>query len=116
MPDSDAGIADAYLNVKDVVPTFLELAGVPVPGRSFEGRSVAALEGRSWAPYLRKTVTQVYPADAMIVHELMGSRAVRQGEWKITDRGNGRWLLFNIVQDPGETRDLSAAEPEIRLG
>jgi arylsulfatase A-like enzyme len=114
LPGSNAGIADAYLNIKDVVPTFLELAVVPVPEGSFQGRPVAPLEGRSWVPYLRKTVTQVYPADAAIVHELMGSRAVRQGEWKITDRGNGRWLLFNIVQDPGETRDLSAAEPEIK--
>jgi hypothetical protein len=50
----------------------------------------------------------------MIVHELMDSRAVLQGAWKITDRGNGCWFLFNIVQDTGETRDQSAAEPEIK--
>jgi arylsulfatase A-like enzyme len=114
LPGADAGIADAYLNVKDVVPTFLELAGIPAPGGSLEGRPVAPLDGRSWVPYLRKTETLVYPADVAIVHELMGSRAVRMGEWKITDRGNGRWLLFNIGQDPGETRDLSAAEPETK--
>ncbi len=114
LPGAQPGIAGAYLDVKDVVPTFLELAEIPAPGKIFQGRPVAPLEGRSWVPYLRQHSTQVYPDDAVIAHELMGSRAVRQGAWKITDRGNGEWLLFNIVQDPGETRDLSAAEPDVK--
>jgi arylsulfatase len=114
LPGSDADIADAYLDVKDVVPTFLELAGVPAPRGVFQGRSVAPLEGRSWVPYLRKRATEVYSPDAVIAHELMGSRAARQGEWKITDRGDGQWLLFNMVRDPGETQDLSDLEPEVK--
>jgi arylsulfatase A-like enzyme len=114
LPGSDAEIADAYLDVKDVVPTFLELAGVPAPRGIFQGRSVAPLEGRSWVAYLRKRATEVYSPDAVIAHELMGSRAARQGEWKITDRGDGHWLLFNMVRDPGETQDLSDLEPEVK--
>lgn len=39
------------------------------------------------------------------------SRAYRQGDWKITDIGDGIWRLFDIARDPGETRDLSLADP-----
>lgn len=31
----------------------------------------------------------------------------------ITPLGDGRWRLFNLRQDPGETQDLQSAEPEI---
>ncbi len=27
--------------------------------------------------------------------------------------GDGRWRLYNIVTDPGETRDLAAEQPEL---
>ena len=39
---------------------------------------------------------------------------MRQGDWKITDPGDGQWRLFDIAQDPGETTDLSAVEPARR--
>jgi arylsulfatase A-like enzyme len=43
--------------------------------------------------------------------ELFGGRALRQGDWKIVDIGDGTWRLFDIAKDPGETRDLAAREP-----
>ena len=48
--------------------------------------------------------------------EAYGRRAFRSGEWKIVwlwePYGPSRWELFNLTDDPGETRDLSDAEPE----
>ncbi|NEL27474.1 MAG: arylsulfatase, partial [Xanthomonas perforans] len=50
-------------------------------------------------------------------------RALRKGDWKAvylpagtnryTRKGvsTSRWQLFNVARDPGETRDLAAAEP-----
>jgi len=40
------------------------------------------------------------------------SRSLRQGNWKITDIGDGVWRLFNLAIDPGETRDLARDEPQ----
>jgi arylsulfatase A-like enzyme len=104
-------IATAFLSVADVVPTFLELAGVPDHKGSFNGRAVEPIRGKSWVSYLNRSVDRVYGANDAVGTELFGSRAIRQGDWKITDTGTGAWQLFNIAQDPGETRDLASAEP-----
>lgn len=107
-------IGRAYLNVADITPTLLDLAGLPAPGANFAGKPVSAVTGRSWAPYLKGTSDSVYGTGDAVGTELFGSRAIRQGDWKITDIGDGAWRLFNVAQDPGETRDLSLAEPARR--
>src|SRR3546814_18981362 len=61
--------------------------------------------------WLRDAAARIYGAEDGIGTELFGSRAYRRGDWKITDIGDGVWRLFDIVRDPGETRDLSPAEP-----
>lgn len=104
-------IAAAYTNVRDIVPTVLDIAGIGVtPGR-FAGRSVPPIDGLSWRRLLAGG-RAVYPASRAVGTELFGSRSLRQGHWKITDIGDGRWHLFNLARDPGETRDLSADAPQ----
>ena len=103
-------VSGAYTNAVDVLPTVVELAGARIePGR-FAGRKVQPVDGISWTPLL-KTGAPVYPADRAVGEELFGSRALRQGDWKITDIGDNRWRLFDIAVDPGETHDLSETEP-----
>jgi len=106
-----AGIADAFLSVADVTPTFLDLAGVPDHKGQFQGRAVEPMRGKSWVPYLTGRAERVYGPDDAFGSELFGGRALRRGDWKITDIGEG-WQLFNIVDDPGETRDLGKEQPE----
>lgn len=103
-------IAKTYAHVTDVVPTVLTLAGAPAQGSSFNGRTVQPIDGVSWTNYL-KTGTPIYNAETAVGNELFASRSIRQGDWKITDIGHGRWRLFNIARDPGETRDLAKQEP-----
>jgi arylsulfatase A-like enzyme len=103
-------IAHTFLHVTDVVPTFLDIAGVRTPKGSHADPALPPLVGLSWTPLLKHGRT-VYPADKTIATELFGSRSLRAGEWKITDISDGRWRLFNVVADPGETRDLSAQHP-----
>ncbi len=105
------GITPAYLNVADVVPTFLDLAHVARPGDRFAGRAVKPIRGHSWAGLLQGGTAQVYGDDQPIGDELFGGRSLRQGDWKITDLGDGHWRLFDIAADPGEIRDRSADEP-----
>ncbi|HJS11376.1 arylsulfatase [Sphingopyxis sp.] len=105
------GAETQYLSVADISPTLLDLAGIDPSVTRIGGRSVRPITGRSWVRWLRDSSAHVYGPDDGIGSELFGSRAFRRGEWKLTDIGDRTWRLFNIAHDPGETRDLSLAEP-----
>lgn len=103
-------ISKVYTRVTDIVPTVLDIAKVPAqPGR-FAGRNVPPIDGLTWASLLANG-SPVYPAQRAVGSQLFGSRALRQGDWKLVDLGDGRWRLFNVATDPGETRDLSSQNP-----
>lgn len=106
------GAETQYLSVADIAPTLLDLAGIDAGATMIGGRSVRPITGRSWANWLRSPDARVYGADDGVGAELFGSRAWRQGDWKLTDIGDGSWRLFNIARDPGETRDLSRLDPD----
>lgn len=110
-PGVRQGVAGAFTSVMDVTPTLLDLAGVAQPRGSFAGRAVKPIRGLSWSGLLSGKAARVYPADRPVAAELFGGRAVRQGDWKLTDRGDGQWRLFDIARDPGETADLAARQP-----
>lgn len=107
------GISNTYGTVMDVLPTLVEAAGGDWRSRQHAGRAVRAVRGESWKPFLTGAAERVHAPDEAIGSELFGRRAVRQGDWKLVDIGQG-WQLFNIADDPGETEDLSAREPERR--
>jgi arylsulfatase len=104
-PGIRQGISATYANVQDVVPTLLDLAGTKP---TIAG--ARPIRGRSWTPWLLGKSQHVYRPDEPIGAELFGGRSLRQGDWKLLDRGEGQWRLFNIARDPGETRDLSASQ------
>ncbi|MBL0914294.1 MAG: arylsulfatase [Sphingopyxis sp.] len=108
------GADDQFLSVADIAPTLLELAGVDPAKADVAGRAVRPITGRSWLAWLRNPKARVYADTDGFGSELFGSRAYRQGDWKLTDVGDGVWRLFNIARDPGETRDLSLLEPARR--
>lgn len=106
------GIGSSYVSVADIAPTLLDYAGVPATGTTFQGRTVLPITGKSARPWLEGKAAAVHAADEPLGTELFGSRALRKGDWKVTDIGDGQWRLFDIARDPGETRDLSAANPD----
>ncbi|HEY0596812.1 arylsulfatase [Sphingopyxis sp.] len=108
------GADTQFLSVVDIAPTLLELAGVDPAATEVEGRAVRPITGRSWTAWLRDPGARIYGADDGFGAELFGSRAYRQGDWKLTDIGDGAWRLFDIARDPGETHDLSRDEPARR--
>jgi arylsulfatase len=108
-------IKPAIMHVTDLVPTFLELAGAKHP--SVTDTKLAPLRGKSLTPLLTGNTEAVRTDKDWIGEELFGNRMVRQGDWKLcnilkTAGGTGEWELFNIKNDPGETKDLSKQEPE----
>jgi arylsulfatase len=107
------GISSTYGTVMDVLPTLVEAAGGDGRAALHAGRAVRPVRGASWKPFLDGAAERVHSPDEAIGSELFGRRALRQGDWKLVDLGDG-WKLFNIADDPGETQDLSVREPERR--
>ena len=107
---------DVIGTAMDIMPTFLELAGVRHPAPSYQGMTVEPMLGRSLLPELLGT-GELDNEEYWFGVELYGHRAIRQGDWKIVwdarvPDGQRGWSLFNLATDPAEQHDLSAAEPE----
>lgn len=118
VPGSTANrVQSALTHVNDIVPTLLELAGVPHPGVRYKGQPVQPLAGRSLLPVLTGQAQQVYPPDIPIGYELSGNAALFKGDLKLVRNlppvGDGQWHLYDLRTDPGETQDLRDAQPQV---
>jgi arylsulfatase len=113
-----SGINHAYATVMDIAPTLLDLAGVTRPGDRYGNRKVHPIQGVSMLPMLRGQIDTIHAEDEAIGWELFGRRALHRGRWKVLwlqpPYGNGDWQLYDMISDPGETKDLSSIYPEIR--
>ena len=101
-------------HVTDILPTLTELAGVEDHGGSWKGKAVEPVTGRSLVPMLGGAAGSVH-GDDPLGYELSGNSALFRGDYKLVRNlaptGDGKWRLYDLKDDPGETKDLSAAEP-----
>jgi len=97
------------------MPTILELAGVDYPAE-FRGRNVEPMRGCSIVALLDDTNKAIHGSDEFVGGEMGGGKWMRQGSFKAVmvpePYGAGIWQLFNVVEDPGEAKDLSKAMPD----
>jgi arylsulfatase A-like enzyme len=105
-----SGVIHPFSFITDLVPTILDLSDTSAlaSGPAFTGRSlIDVLQGRA---------ITVYGPDDAVALEASGQSAVFKGDYKLVRNldlyGDGIWRLHNVVRDPGETRDLSAEQPE----
>ncbi|WP_417447363.1 sulfatase-like hydrolase/transferase, partial [Kangiella sp.] len=117
--------SSARMQVTDILPTFLEAAGVNMPGDRYKGKSIYAPMGASFLSALQQpdAFTQVHSDDTVLADELMGASYVIRGKWKLSQQAplNGTpvltkdvpFALYDISKDRGETNDLSAQYPEL---
>jgi arylsulfatase len=117
-PGIEAGRQEsAFAYVWDLMPTVLELTGTAPPDGEFRGREVEPMRGRSLVGLLNGSATEVYGADDLIGGEMQNGKWMRRGNYKAVSvsppYGTGEWYLFDVVEDPGETRDLAGERPEI---
>ncbi|KAI5281485.1 hypothetical protein KEM54_003271 [Ascosphaera aggregata] len=113
------GIEHAFSTVMDILPTVIDLAGISHPAPTYTNRTVVPPKGKSWLPYLKSRSTTKFIHDTKHTHgwELFGRQAVRKGIWKILminpPYGPGEWQLYNLEDDPGETKDVRDLHPDI---
>jgi arylsulfatase A-like enzyme len=90
----------------DLLPTILDLVGVPPGERALDGRSLApALRGGEEAD--RPVFAEVFPPKE--VWKSAPLHAVREGEWKLIARdGSETPELFDLANDPRESENLAA--------
>lgn len=109
-------VLDELVLVKDLAPTILELAGVEHAGRSYDGRPVEPMTGRS-AVRLFEVGSAIELAGVRVhADELIGKKGIRAGRWKLVHMpppyGNGDWQLYDLEADPSERLDLAAEMPD----
>lgn len=100
-------ISDTYINIADLYNTFADYAGVDITGQSH-------LLGTSFKPYLTNDNHNIDEREWGM--EYMGWRAYRAGDWKLVFvskpfGGTGKWALYDLSSDLGETVDLSREYP-----
>jgi len=108
-------IEHSLAHVNDIVPTLLELAQVARPEGTYNGRKIEVLTGTSLLPVLKGEVPRVHAPDEAIGYELSGNQALFKGDLKLVKNippvGDGQWHLYDIRNDPGETKDLQRQMP-----
>ncbi|MDH4072432.1 MAG: arylsulfatase [Gammaproteobacteria bacterium] len=102
-----------YVTVMDLAPTFLAMAGATYPADG----SVRPMLGESMVSFLAGRETLVHDDNYVTVMSHRGRSMARKGRWKIVTLtgpfSEDDFELYDIVADPGETRNLRDAEPDV---
>ncbi len=95
-------------NFADLLPTAAELAGVDAPV-GLDGISmVESLLGDANAP-MQPTVYFETVEDSSSGNPDT-RRTLRQGDWKLIERADSQYELYNIANDPGESTNLAGSQ------
>jgi arylsulfatase len=96
-------------HIADIAATCLDAAGVPYPGE-FNGRAVLPMEGRSLLPVLKGGQRDGHKS---LCWATGGSRAIREGSWKLVAGNNGSWELYDLATDRAESQNLAGKSAAI---
>jgi arylsulfatase A-like enzyme len=116
-------VVDEVVQSLDVMPTLLELSGLPAP-EGIQGQSLTPLmreagDGRNWKPrpaITEKAITdQQAPGPPPHDTEIY---AINDGQWKLVHnrarpRGGPEFELYDFVKDPLNKTDVAAEHPEV---
>ena len=107
---------NSFAYVTDIMPTILDLTNLEHPEK-YLGRNVEPMRGKSLENVLSGSQENTYAGDAFIGGEMINGKWMRKGNYKAVlvakQFGPGTWKLYDVVNDPGETRDLSEEMPDL---
>ncbi|MCL4544985.1 MAG: sulfatase-like hydrolase/transferase [Chloroflexi bacterium] len=100
-PGITPGQTPALVELSDVHPTLLELAGIaPSPG----------LDARAFVPVLHDPL-QEHRTDT--VSQLLHCRSLRNNEWKLVENHNDLPELYHLRDDPNELINLAPSHADV---
>ena len=112
---------DGLMATIDLLPTFAALSGAKVP----DDRIIDGVNQLDFILGNSKTARTSYlynPGSASVQTRILQGNAIREGDWKLIsplkvgmfleDAGSGDWELYNLKEDIGESRNLSAKYPQ----
>ena len=89
----------------DFVPTFMELAGE----KARYPKNLPPLDGISLTPtFAGKKIEREKP----IFFQYGSWQVLREGSWKLVQKKNDPWQLYELGKDRTETRNLASKFPE----
>lgn len=119
-PAVPAGVrVETPVSTLGVYATILDVIGLELPPTLQVGSLLPVIEGgEGGGPIL----AELHDSSAMaggvsgdFNDPMMDARArhrlYREGRWKLVESSNGRVFLYDVVADPGETRNLAGAQP-----
>lgn len=101
----------------DILPTLLSLTGIEHP-------PTRPIHGADLRPALQRQPTDYLDQRPLYTHHFRNTRrpgeqaiaqspgAIRQSGWLAIVDHHNQWTLYNLNQDPQQTRDLSASAPQ----
>ena len=101
---------DQFTSIMDVLPTMLDLCGIPVPGD-------LDLDGISFKPGLYGKEIPGSKTRPLVISKfnndqedsLTGNFCVMYGDWRFTHKKE----LFNVMQDPEQKMDVAAQQADV---
>jgi len=118
LPESSSSISNVLAGIEDIMPTFLELAGVDAQAPKVKADQVP-VTGSSFLPELMSDGNSIEASTSsskVVAREIWGKQGLRAGSWKIVNQpppmGNGDWQLYNLENDIAEQFDLASEEPQ----
>jgi arylsulfatase len=99
-------IESAPAHLIDLMPTIVEASGAQYP-HEFKARKIPPMAGMSLIPALH----QKRMPERTLYFEHEGTRAVREGSYKLTALRGESWKLYDMERDRTELEDLTDKQP-----
>lgn len=108
------GFITAPTHVMDIMPTLTDIANASHPSQNSQPK-ILSMQGKSLRSLMQGGDSSAFDQRGF-GGELFGIRGYRRGKWKIlklpNPYGTGRWQLYDLVTDPGESTDLADQYPD----
>jgi len=120
-PGLQNSILSQALNIWDIYPTLIEIAGTAAYPASYDpdnnpltanSLTPKSLQGESFAPIFNDPSYQL--SSDTFIPTFIRSNGFYENAWKIVHYADGPWELYDLSEDPTEIFDLSNVFPEKR--
>ena len=106
---TEAGsVTDQPAHLIDFMATCVDVADAEYP-KSFAGRDVTPLQGRTLVPVFSGSVRDPHP---WLYFQFSNNRALRKGDLKVVSVKGRPWELYDLSRDRSELNNLAKSRPD----